>query len=178
MHSYPSETAKYRHLTAHYCEGCGLDIGSQGDPVVPWAWQLELPTPEYAHYNANHKLPAPVQLRGHMHALPVESDSLSWVYCSHVIEDTLLDKWPALMREWARVVRVGGYVIVLAPERERWNYAIRVLGQCPNCSHRHEPILGDLSQAARVAGLDVVEERLTACFEHDYSLLLIARRIA
>ncbi len=43
-----SETAKYRHLTAEYCfqndmPAVGVDIASQGDPVVPWAIQLDLP---------------------------------------------------------------------------------------------------------------------------------------
>ena len=37
-----SETAKYRHLTARYLWGCGIDIGCGADPVTPWANQLGL----------------------------------------------------------------------------------------------------------------------------------------
>jgi hypothetical protein len=50
-----SETSKYRHLTEPYCrDGAGrpltvLDVASQGDPVVTWAWQLDLPEAEFHH---------------------------------------------------------------------------------------------------------------------------------
>src|SRR5437867_3001774 len=41
-----SETAKHRHLTIRYCQGCGLDLGSGGDPIVPWAISVDLPAEE------------------------------------------------------------------------------------------------------------------------------------
>src|ERR1041384_5361907 len=88
-----SETEKYRPLTTPYCysaheqPGCGVDIGSQGDPVVPWAMNFELPEDKFAWYNSNNKPHGPIQLSGDASQLPFNSDSLDFVYSSHLLED-------------------------------------------------------------------------------------------
>jgi SAM-dependent methyltransferase len=169
--SYPSETSKYLSLTVPYCKGCGIDIASQGSPVVPWAWQLDLPPDEFAHYNAGGSLRGPIQLRGHAHALPVESGSLDFCYSSHLLEDYPQERWPEIMREWSRVLKSNGYLIILVPERERWNAAI-ARGQTPNCSHAGpEPLVGDMSKAATAVGLRVVIDQMTDLWPADYSIL-------
>lgn len=169
--SYPSETSKYLALTVPYCKGCGLDIASQGSPVVPWAWQFDLPHAEFAHYNAGGSPRGPIQLRGHAHQLPVETGSLDFVYSSHLLEDYPRERWPEIMAEWSRPLKSGGYLIVLVPERERWAAAI-ARGQSPNCSHSGpEPIVGDMTVAAEKVGLRVIEDRMTDLWPEDYSIL-------
>ena len=83
-----SETAKVRHLTRKYClrpdgePGCGVDLASGGDPVVPWAWQLELPHDQYAYYNCNTPVRGPIQLRADAFTHRAsEAHSLDFVYC-------------------------------------------------------------------------------------------------
>ena len=58
------EVEKWRHLVAQYCVGNGVDIGSQGFPVVPTAIQMELPEAEFKHYTSGATPPTPIQWRG------------------------------------------------------------------------------------------------------------------
>lgn len=170
---YKSETAKYRKLTVPFCNGCGIDIASQGDPVVPWAWQLDLPSEEFAFYNSNNPPRGAIQLRGHGEELPVESDSLDFVYSSHLLED--YPDWEPVLIEWVRVLKPGGHLVVLIPDRELW-VAACAAGQTPNDFHRHEGRVGELSTYADRLGLEVIEDRLTALFPGDYTILFVARK--
>ncbi len=179
-----SETARYRHITRKYClrsdgePGCGVDLASGGDPVVPWAWQLELPHDHYAYYNCNTPIRGPVQLRADaFRHRASEPDSLDWVYSSHLLEDRLQEDWPAIFTMWASMLKPGGHLIILVPERTRWEAALR-RGQSPNCSHAGpEPAVGDMSKAALAAGLEVVEDRLTNLDENDYTIMGVFRRL-
>lgn len=173
MKNYLSETAKYRHLTARHCIGCGVDIASNGDPVVPWAMNFELPEAEFAVYNSGHKPLGPVQLSGFADRLPFNNDSLDFVYSSHLLED--FEDWTPVLQEWVRVLKPGGKLIILIPDRELWLKAMEN-GQTPNDAHRHEGKAGELSTYAPKLGLKVVEDRLTEEFEGDYSILFIAQK--
>ena len=174
-----SETAKYRHLTAPYCmpngmPACGVDIASQGDPVVPWAIQFDLPVEEFNRYCSNHPAKGPIQLRGHGHALPFDSESLDFVYSSHLLEDYL--DWVPVLTEWVRVLRPNGYLIILVPDKTLWNLAI-ANGQSPNCSHTHESRVGELAEYAERFGLKIIEDRLTEQVHGDYSILGVFQKI-
>ena len=177
-----SETARYRHLTRPYCyradgePGCGIDLASQGDPVVPWAWQLDLPPDKFAWYNSGNPPAGPHNLHGDAFAKFVEDGSLDFVYSSHLLEDAPSEQWPRILELWARALKPGGVLIILTPERTRWLAALAA-GQPPNDLHRHEPLLGDLSRAAVEVGLAVVEERLTECHPGDYTILGCFRRL-
>lgn len=172
----PSEIHRYRSLVAKYCEGPGLDIASQGDPVVPWAWSLELPEKEFAHYNSNHAPHGPIQLRGHGEDLSmIGTGSLSFVSVSHLLEDFAQSRWQDLMREWSRVLKRGGYLIILVPEVHLWAAYVRISGK-PNCSHHSpEPSVGDMSRHASAIGLEVIHEGLTALVPEDYTILGVFR---
>ncbi len=179
MANMPSETSKYRHLTAPYCHldngvpGVGVDIASQGDSVVPWAIGFDLPVAEFNVYCDNHPPRGPIQLRGHADQLPFETESLDFVYSSHLLEDYL--DWDPVLAEWSRVLRPNGYLIVLVPDKELWAAAI-ARGQTPNCSHKHESRAGELSTYAEKFRLRVVRDELTVQFPGDYSVLFVARR--
>lgn len=173
MIEYPSETARYRHLTAKYCEGCGVDVASQGDPVVPWAMNFDLPVPEFNQYNSNKTPLGPIQIRGHAHNLPFDSNSLGFLYSSHLLED--YTDWTPILKEWVRVIRPGGHLIILIPDRALWVSACAA-GQPPNDAHRHEGKEGELSTYAAALGLTVIEDRLTKCFDGDYTILFVARK--
>lgn len=177
-----SETAKYRALTRPYCYGedgeplTVLDVASQGDPVVPWAFQLDLPPKEFERYSSGQK-PVGIQLYGHAEKLPIADESLSVVYSSHWLEDRNPREWPAIFTEWSRVLKPGGVIIILVPDHELWQYAIRELHQPPNCAHfSPEPSVGDISRVANSVGLEVIEDRRTECFSNDYSILAVLRK--
>ena len=168
-----SETARYRRLTAKYCQGVGVDIASAGDPVVPWAINFELPEDEFNYYNDGHKPLGPIQLSGHGDKLPFNNDSMDFVYCSHLLEDYL--DWMPVLTEWVRCLKPGGHLVILVPDKVLWAEQL-ARGQTPNCFHKHEAQVGELSSYAPKLNLEVIEDRLTALFPTDYSILFVAKR--
>lgn len=171
-----SETSKQRqHTTKYTPPGTnGVDLASGGDAIVPWAISFDLPPDEYMYYNTQPEdHPERFQWRGHVTDLPFKDDQLDWVYASHILEDFL--HWEPVMREWVRVLKPGGNMIIMVPEIKLWDEAIK-RGQMPNCLHRHEAKVGELSTYADALGLDVVEDRLTNSFPNDYNILFVAKK--
>ena len=170
-----TETAKYRHLTTQYCIGNGVDIGCGGSPVVPSAIAFDLPADIYAKYHSGLTPDRDIQWGGDAHSMPFKDAVCDYVYSSHLIEDFF--DWDPLLREWARVIKPGGFLVILLPDKTLWNDAIR-RGQPPNCAHRHESFVGELSQyIGRLGGFTVIEDRLTNCFTGDYTILFAARKL-
>lgn len=171
-----SETAKYRAFTVQYCQGAGVDVASQGDPVVPWAMSFDLPLDEFLKYSAGAPQKGPIHLRGYADHLPFESGSLDFCYSSHLLED--FADWLPCLAEWTRVVKVGGHIIILVPDKRLWNEAI-ARGQSPNCSHRHEAHLGELTEvfAKHFGHFVMIGEALTNVTPEDYTILFVARRV-
>jgi SAM-dependent methyltransferase len=169
-----SETAKYRHLTVIHCKGNVVDLGSQGDPVVPHAIQVELPDDEYLRYTSGQGLPVYAAYRGDACKLPFKDATLDTVYSSHLLEDFL--DWDTVVWEWVRVLKPGGNLVILMPDTERWEAAIRD-GQPPNCAHKRTGAVGALTKLAeRLGNLLVLEDRLTNQFAGDYSILFVAQK--
>ena len=180
MNTYPSETAKYRHLTTKYCVGNGIDIGSGGDPVVPHAISIDLPDKEYNYYNSNQPPRGIIHYQGYAEKLPFKDNTLDFVYSSHLLEDFL--DWDDILAEWLRVLKPGGHLIILVPDKKLWNVAIQK-GQPPNCSHKHESYAGELTKIVTnnwfnlAATVRVIEDRLTDCWEGDYSILFVGVKL-
>jgi SAM-dependent methyltransferase len=172
-----SEIEKYRHLCVQYCVGNGIDVGSGGTPIVPNAIQVELPPEQYSVYRSGDVHRSPIQWHGDCWHLPFKDNVLDFVASSHLIEDFPRDDWPTLFSEWTRVLKPGGYMVLIVPERTRWRAAI-ARGQTPNCSHYGpEPLVGDISQrASQVTGLTIISEALTNLSPEDYSILAILQK--
>lgn len=172
-----SETSRHRAQTAPYCSGSGLDIGSSGDPVVPTAISVEL-CDEAAEIYGTTRQDAIIQLRGDGRDLVWFRDGvLDFVYSSHLLED--FANWRDVLREWMRVVKPGGHLVLLVPEVSRWDAALR-RGQPPNPNHAQEFQPGEIADWIREtqAGWEVVEDRYAAEGDLDYSWLVAARRNA
>jgi len=173
---FSSETAKYRHICAPYCAGVGVDIASQGVQVVPWAVSFDLPEKEFLHYSSGQPAKGPIHLRGQCTELPFETASLDFLYASHILED--FEDWVPVIAEWSRCVRVGGNLIILIPDKKLWSEAL-AKGQAPNCSHRHEGHVGELSNTFRAhfGHFEILKDELTAITPEDYTILFVARRL-
>ena len=172
-----SETGRYRHLTAPYCTGCGVDIASQGAVVVPWAISYDLPHEEFMRYSNNNPPKGPIHLRGHANHLPFDDKSLDFVYSSHYIEDEL--DWIPIIKEWDRVIKIGGRMIILVPDKTLWKKYLDN-GGVPNCSHRHEAYAGELSELFKryFGHYEILKDELTQVTPEDYTILFVAKRIA
>lgn len=110
-----SETSLHRELLAPYCTGYGIDIGFGGDPITPSAIRMDMPSP----YTAVG--PAAVQLGGDCRALTwLNSGALDYVYSSHVLEDFPEEETGPILREWVRVLRPGGRLVLLLPDQQRY----------------------------------------------------------
>lgn len=172
-----SETSKHRELTVPYCEGNGIDIGSGGDPVVPWAISFDLPRKEFLHYHSDQAPANAIHWGGDAASLPFKDGVCDFVYSSHVIEDFY--DWHPYLIEWARVLKSGGHLVIMLPDKVRWNAAI-LNGQPPNCEHRHESYAGELTEytapGCPLAGFKVISDRLTDKTPEDYNIIFIAQK--
>ena len=125
---YQSETSKHRARLLPYCEGYGIDIGFGGDPITPQAIRVDLEAP-YA-YTGDHG----VQLGGDCRNLVWFADGvLDFVYSSHVLEDFDVQQTIPIMKEWSRVLKEGGRLILLQPDQQRY------VAYCQKTGHPQNP---------------------------------------
>lgn len=166
-----SETAKHRKMAQPYCEGNGTDLGSSGDPIVPWAIQVDLPLHKYLEYNAT-RPDVPIHWRGSVLDLPFKDGVLSWVHSSHVLED--FEDWRSVLKEWDRVLMIGGFLIIAVPDHERFRAAV-ARGQGDNLGHKHESHVGELSSYLS-ASYHVFHDNFVSDNPQEYSIVFIGRK--
>lgn len=122
-----SETAKHRTLFLPYCIGNGLDIGYGGDPITDTAITLD----QSNRYSFEWDKPQNLTADGA--ALSMFADNaLDYVYSSHCIED--FRDTGAVLREWLRVVKPGGFLCLLFPDEAKY----RVRSKTPNIAHVYD----------------------------------------
>lgn len=170
---YPSEAAKHLALILPHIAGNIIDLGSGGWPVVENAIQVELSSAEFNHYTGGRKPAMPIQWHGNALDLPFKDGVVGTVFSSNLLEDFPYNQWPSILLEWSRVLGKGGKLIILTPDRKRWNEAI-ARGQTPNCAHHHEPNFGEVSAVGKQIGLTLIEERY--CNDTDYNVITILQR--
>ncbi len=166
-----SETAKHKHLAAPFAEGNGIDIGSSGWPIVPWAIQLDLPLQKYVAYNPT-RPGTPIQWRGDARDLPFKDGTLDWLHSSHVLED--FRDWEPVLYEWDRVLKIGGFMLIAVPDHERFRAAV-ARGQGDNLGHKHESRVGELSVYLS-ATYHVMRDDFVTDDPHEYSILFVGRK--
>lgn len=86
-----------------YMSGKGLDIGGRGyidaESILPSAIMVDL---DFPNYDGIH--------------LPFEDNSQDYVYSSHCLEH--IYDYVKAIKEWYRVVKVGGYIVTVVPHRD------------------------------------------------------------
>ncbi|MEP6669628.1 MAG: methyltransferase domain-containing protein [Chthoniobacter sp.] len=128
--AYASETSKCRERLAPFCVGYGLDLGFGGDPITRAAIRVDSPQP-YADTGD-----APVQLGGDARQLIWFCDGvLDYVYSSHLLED--FANTEEVLREWLRVLKPGGHLIIFCPDEQVYRAHCAQTGQMYNEHHKH-----------------------------------------
>lgn len=128
--AYRSETSKCRDRLAPFCVGYGLDIGFGGDPITESAIRVDQPTP-YARTGS-----CPVQLGGDATKLKWFQDGvLDYIYSSHLLED--FDDTQTVLKEWLRVLKPRGRLIIFCPDEPAYREHCRKTGQTYNVHHKH-----------------------------------------
>lgn len=129
-----------------YCQGEGIDIGYNSDPITPGCsgWDLQNGDAQY--------------LNG------VEDESFDFVYSSHCLEHV----WDVrcAIKNWFRVVRRGGYLIIAVPHRDLYEKKSQ-LPSYWNADHKHMFLIG---QAELPDTLDIVEEVRTGLTGEKYEV--------
>lgn len=150
---WPSETSKCRARLAPYCIGDGLDLGFGGDPINPAAVRLDMPN----QYGTVGEFPA--QLRGDATQLVWFRDGvLDYIFSSHLLED--FQDTQSALREWLRVLKPGGRLIVFCPDEQRYRAHCDRTGQPYNIHHVHANFSLEFVKnlLARLGGTRVVYE--------------------
>lgn len=174
---WPSESAKYLHHVEKYLgpEKNVIEVASGGWPIVPHSLQVELPLQKFFEYTGG-RIPPPIQWKGYANDLPFKSDVADVLISSHYLEDVPVEGWMAQLKEWVRVIKKNGILIVMLPDKELWLAALK-RGQTPNYGHKHESEPGELSAYAPHLNLQVIEDRLTENFPGDYNILFTAKKL-
>lgn len=179
------ETAKHRELVREFCQGNGVDLGSSGVPVVPWAIQVDLPPTEYSAYNPV-RGDAFIHWRGSALDLPFKDSTLDWIHASHLLED--FEDWQAPILEWHRCLKANGMMLIAVPDHKRFRERVRRGKEehgidLDNLSHRSEHLIhvGALTEwfSTAFAGqkYEVLRDDFVSDSPDEYSILFIARRL-
>jgi len=159
----PSETAKCRPRLAKYCVGQGCDLGAGGElPIVPWAITVDL--------NAN----ACPRVLGDATRLDwFADDELDFVYSSHLLEDFVDTE--AVLREWLRVLRPGGLLILFGPDEQIYHEHCNKTGQLYNTAHKISNFSLEYVKAVfqKMGGTKVIHQ---APLVNDYSFELAVKK--
>ncbi len=130
-----------------FCSGKGLDIGFGGDLIKPDAQGFD-----FEHGDAHF-------LEG------IENESFDYVYSSHTLEH-MIDAQCAL-KNWFRVVKPGGYLIVYIPHRDLYEKK-RTLPSRFNPTHKNFFILENHEPPNTLGLKQLIEESLK-----DFELIYI-----
>jgi predicted SAM-dependent methyltransferase len=107
-----SETSLCREYLSKYCKGAGLDLGFGGDPISPTSIAIDLETPTTIVGRS------PQHLRGDARSLYWFNDAvLDYVYSSHLLEDFTRLELPVVLKEWLRVIKPGGFLVLYCPNQ-------------------------------------------------------------
>lgn len=160
-----NETAKIRWRVAHYCRGAGLDVGCGPWKIFANAVGIDgNGYPEAGPHGPNLVMDCA--------QLPIFQDgAFDFVYSSHLLEHIVATT--ATLREWIRVLDVGGYLILYLPHRD---FYPNMCQPGANPDHKHDFIPEDILGILRELGgltLLVNEERNSG---DEYSFLLVLRK--
>lgn len=130
------ETFARRHLTEQYCNGNGIDVGSQGCPIKLDSIQIE-----YSRDRFYKDVPIQLEWDGTQN-LPFKDNVLDYVYSSYLIEDYV--DWVPILTEWNRVLKSKGYIVIMVPDKSIFRENVKQ-GQGDNLAHKHESYVGELT---------------------------------
>lgn len=163
------ESAKVRHEVLPYLAKGGLDIGC--GPAKVWPHLIGID-------NGTDTDLFGIQMRPDIHVsdaarLGIFADSSSdAVFSSHLLEH--IADWQGALREWWRLVKVGGYLVLYLPHADLYP---RIGQPGANPDHKHDFTPEMIVDFFRLAFPDWdLAENQTRSEGHEYSFLLVFRK--
>lgn len=166
------ESLKCRWDVVPYIRGKGIDIGCGPTKVLPHAIGIDsLKDTELFGVEMKPDLVCEDATQ-----LAIPDADLDFVFSSHLLEH--IQDTEAALREWWRVLKVGGYLVLYLPHRDLYP---NIGQQGSNPDHKHDFVGGDILQAmvtvcrASDAGIDLLVDEVR---DHgaEYSFLLVMRK--
>lgn len=167
-----AESKKIVWEVAPFLRGRGIDLGSGGFKILPQAISVD---------NMDHAAQF-----GHVYRPDIVCDaerldifasqSLDWVFSSHLLEH--IDDYKAALREWWRVVKQGGKLVLYLPHKKFYPN----MGQPgANPTHRHDFLPDDIVFAMTEIATQANQFDLLECQDRnedeEYSMLLVFKKI-
>jgi len=117
----------------------GLDIGSDGNPIFPQTISVD--------YGSGWLGPL-IQIHRDSKDLSMFTDaSLDYVFSSHCWEDFTEEEKPKVLVEWIRVLKKGGFLILLLPDEQRYRANCAKEGTGSNPAHKDANFSMDKTRA-------------------------------
>lgn len=163
-----SETSLIREAASKYCIGKGLDLGCGGDKLTPETWGFDMPIP-YTHVGND-----TIELRGDARNLSfINNNSIDYIFSSHLLED--FPNTEEVLREWFRVIKPGGLLMLYLPHEMRYRAHCKATGQDYNGAHSVEQMSLDyILEILKTLG---ISETVEAVDSHAaYSFFVVARK--
>jgi len=170
---HKSETSKFRILLAKYCQGSGLDIGFGGDAITPNAISMDLAKPYTKTGNGS------LNLRGDAKNLCwFKNNVLDYIYSSHLLEDFY--ETEEVLKEWRRVIKPRGFLILLLPDEQRYRKYRQSLGKTGNPKHKHSNFsLEKVKLILKSINMKIIKEYDPLIYKpenSDYNFAIIAKK--
>lgn len=156
----------------------GLDIGSGGSPIFPQSISMDI---------SRGFLGSLIQVHGDAKDLSLFSTaSLDYVFSSHCWEDFTEEEKPVVIDEWMRVIKKGGFLILLLPDEKRYRACCARDGTGSNPNHKDAEFGLEKTRAIVQSRHEVntgavitqaVEEVFCNPFVGEYSFLIVYRRL-
>ena len=166
------EQRKTRWRTVPYCRGTGLDLGCGPEKFMDTKHVIGVDSNKDA---ALFGIQANPNVYADVTDLKIfATGSMDFAFSSHVCEHFPLEQVPSILREWMRVIRVGGHLCLYLPDEDQYP---KVGEPHANVDHKfnvnRDVILDAMKKAA--VGFDLVE--FEKCSQDDeYSLWFVFRK--
>jgi predicted SAM-dependent methyltransferase len=146
-----------------------LDIGYGGDPIKPTAITIDFALER--EFCGDH----PCNIVGDARKLPwFAAHSFDYVYSSHCLEDFAETR--QVVREWLRVVKNGGFLVLLLPDQQKYERHCRDHHLKSNPDHKivnfGPEYLRNVMKKVMEAKIILVKENLGA-----YNFLFIVKKV-
>lgn len=166
------ESDKICHLVVPYTRGRGLDLGVGLRKVWPHVIGVD------NLFDYKGVRPEPVDVISDCDKLPMFADgSMDFVYSSHLLEHFKEEDVPAILNEWGRMVKPGGYLILYVPSA---NLYPKVGENGANPDHKWNIYPGDIErklQSGTTCGWTQIEcEERGKPDDNEYSILEVYQK--
>lgn len=149
----------------------GVDIGSGGAPILMSSISMDR-TKKGIFSNL-------IQLKGDAGDLYWFKDEvLDYVFSSHCLEDFVHEDKEVILREWLRVLKTNGHLILLLPDEQIYRKHCKETGQNYNFDHKDETFsLNKLRSTVKFTLNNMITEVYANEKVGPYSFLIIYKKV-